>query len=241
MALSPGGTGGWVNLATDPTPLANLRFGDFDGDNRTDVFSQLPSAAAPVALLVRRAAWQNLLIDPTPLHDLRFGDFDRDWPYRRLQRFAIGGTYQWRYSSGGVAELAEPGPRTRRAGGSALRRLQRRPLDRRLQYLRRAVPLFPSGTGGWIYLSPTPSPTVTPPWSPVSDLRFGDFDGDNRTDVFRAYGSQWQFSSGGLGSWQNLATDSLPLTDLRFSDPMETPGITSRQNPMPTGAPTFSA
>ncbi len=219
--FSPGGTGGWVNLATDPTPLANLRFGDFDGDNRTDVFSQLSIGGSYQWRFSSggAGAWQNLLIDPTPLHDLRFGDFDRDGRTDVFNALAIGGTYQWRYSSGGVA------------GWQNLAADPTAPADLRFGDFNgdRWTDVFsisggqfrysPSGTGGWIYLSPTPSPTVTPPWSPVSDLRFGDFDGDNRTDVFRAYGSQWQFSSGGLGSWQNLATDSLPLTDLRFSDP----------------------
>ena len=54
----------------------------------------------------------------------------------------------------------------------------------------------------------------------LEGLRFGDFDGDGRTDVFRMSGSQWQFSSAGTGAWQVLFTDPslTPLDDLRFGD-----------------------
>ena len=52
-----------------------------------------------------------------------------------------------------------------------------------------------------------------------------DFDGDNKTDVFRTFlrgdGSlQWQYSSGGTGPWQDLAfaSGSLPTTELQFGD-----------------------
>ncbi len=54
---------------------------------------------------------------------------------------------------------------------------------------------------------------------PLAGYRFGDFDGDGRTDVFRISGSQWQFSSGGAGPWQNLPmVDSTPIDNLRFGD-----------------------
>src|ERR1019366_4265392 len=50
-----------------------------------------------------------------------------------------------------------------------------------------------------------------------------DFDGDNKTDVFRTLprldgNLQWQYSSGGAGAWQNLAYagPELPTSQLRF-------------------------
>ena len=63
-------------------------------------------------------------------------------------------------------------------------------------------------------------------WPPthltVDQLRFGDFDGDGKTDVFSVDSSvdphQWRYRSAGLGNWINLATDPLELTDLEFGD-----------------------
>ena len=56
---------------------------------------------------------------------------------------------------------------------------------------------------------------------PLSELAFGDFDGDGKTDVFAATpvggGAQWMFSSGGRGDFQNLASGPA-LTELRFGD-----------------------
>ncbi len=120
-----------------------------------------------MALLVRQPAAKPA-DRPTPLHDLRFGDFDRDGRTDVFNALAIGGTYQWRYSSGGVA------------GWQNLAADPTAPADLRFGDFNgdRWTDVFsisggqfrysPSGTGGWIYLSPTPSPTVTPPWSPVS-------------------------------------------------------------------------
>ncbi len=52
-----------------------------------------------------------------------------------------------------------------------------------------------------------------------------DFNGDNKTDVFRTLprpdgNLQWQYSSGGTGAWQNLAyaTSLLPTSLLQFGD-----------------------
>ena len=48
----------------------------------------------------------------------------------------------------------------------------------------------PGGTGAFVPL--------TASGTRVSSLRFGDFDGDGRTDVFTTSAEQWQFSSAGL-------------------------------------------
>jgi len=45
-------------------------------------------------------------------------------------------------------------------------------------------------------------------------LRFGDFDGDGRTDVFQTSGGRWYFSSGGRASWAPLASSGCPLAGL---------------------------
>ena len=52
----------------------------------------------------------------------------------------------------------------------------------------------------------------------MKGYRFGDFDGDRKTDVFRANGAQWFYSSGGAASWRPLAVSRLGVGDLRFGD-----------------------
>ena len=40
---------------------------------------------------------------------------------------------------------------------------------------------------------------------PASQLRFGDFDGDGRTDVFSIVNNVWSYSTAAVGSWQPIA------------------------------------
>lgn len=50
-------------------------------------------------------------------------------------------------------------------------------------------------------------------------LRFGDFDGDRRTDVFSLANSQWSVSYGGSTAWQRLNRRlSSNLGELVFAD-----------------------
>ncbi len=52
----------------------------------------------------------------------------------------------------------------------------------------------------------------------LSDLRFGDFDGNCRADVFTSSGGKWLVSYNGTGLWQVLNTSSVALSNLRFGD-----------------------
>jgi hypothetical protein len=67
-----------------------------------------------------------------------------------------------------------------------------------------------SAVGPWSYLAVSQVG--------LDDLAFGDFDGDGRSDVFRATGSQWHFSSGGTATWSTLITSSYTLDQLAFGD-----------------------
>jgi hypothetical protein len=52
----------------------------------------------------------------------------------------------------------------------------------------------------------------------VSELGFGDFNGDGRTDAFRATGSRWYYSPGAAGAWVPLTASSARISSLRFGD-----------------------
>src|SRR5690606_37646258 len=98
----PGGVDPWVNLATDTTPYTDLRFGDFNGDGITDVFS-VDTVNEPGRWRYSAggaAPYQNLAIEPSlTVNDLRFGYFDNNDVIDVFNRTNTG---QWRYSSGGA-------------------------------------------------------------------------------------------------------------------------------------------
>jgi len=52
----------------------------------------------------------------------------------------------------------------------------------------------------------------------LDELAFGDFDGNGRTDAFRATGSQWEWSSGATAAWATRNTSSYTLESLAFGD-----------------------
>lgn len=58
---------------------------------------------------------------------------------------------------------------------------------------------------------------------PPSNLRIGDFDGDNHSDVFKANGTNWAISyydsnNHKLQGWQVVVTSDLGLDELKFGD-----------------------
>jgi hypothetical protein len=52
----------------------------------------------------------------------------------------------------------------------------------------------------------------------VSELGFGDFDGDGKTDVFRATGYRWYISPGGTGRWVAKSLSGTQLPGIGFGD-----------------------
>ena len=52
----------------------------------------------------------------------------------------------------------------------------------------------------------------------VSEVGFGDFNGDGRTDVFRATGARWYYSPGGVGAFVPLTASTAQVSALRFGD-----------------------
>ncbi|MEM7555960.1 MAG: VCBS repeat-containing protein, partial [Cyanobacteria bacterium P01_A01_bin.84] len=80
--VSYGGTSRWQALAKTRIPLKRLRFGDFNGDGKTDVFTTFKLGVGGSGFQVSYGAnsrsWQPLLRTKIPLERLRFGDFNRD-------------------------------------------------------------------------------------------------------------------------------------------------------------------
>ncbi|MSP63362.1 MAG: VCBS repeat-containing protein [Myxococcales bacterium] len=74
--------------------------------------------------------------------------------------------------------------------------------------------------GGWYFSSAASGPLTRLGSSGVamSELRFGDFDGDGLTDIFRADGTKWWVSWSGRSTWSALNTSVGRVADLRFGD-----------------------
>ena len=51
-----------------------------------------------------------------------------------------------------------------------------------------------------------------------SDLAFGDFNGDRKTDVFLANGADWYVSYGGTSAWAKINGSNYKLSDLAVGD-----------------------
>lgn len=104
---APGGKATFVELAHDSTPLANLRFGDFNGDGQTDVFRTIPSTSSGIrqwqVSFGGAGGWTDLAYADTKLGDMQFADVDGDGHTDVVtsQPSGTAGTYDWVYSPGG--------------------------------------------------------------------------------------------------------------------------------------------
>ncbi|MCT2582148.1 FG-GAP-like repeat-containing protein [Actinophytocola gossypii] len=70
--------------------------------------------------------------------------------------------------------------------------------------------LSSGGTASWQPLAPYTFD--------VSEVGFGDFDGDGRIDVFRATGYRWYYSPAGEGRWVAGAKSGITRQAIRFGD-----------------------
>ena len=95
----------WVPLGWDGSSPAELRFGDFDGDGRTDVFHATPDPSGMYQWRYSPGAkhsWVNLAYAWEPPADLRFGDFDGDAITDVFALRPDGAGFQWMFSSRGT-------------------------------------------------------------------------------------------------------------------------------------------
>ena len=68
---------------------------------------------------------------------------------------------------------------------------------------------YDSLTGGSLYLDDTYR---------LSEVAFGDFNGNGTTDVFRATGNRWEYKEAGKGSWNYLTNSLFSLDNIALGD-----------------------
>ncbi|GAA2367174.1 hypothetical protein GCM10010432_24860 [Catellatospora methionotrophica] len=194
----------WIDLAASTVGLADVRFGDFNGDGRTDVFRA--TGATWQYSSAGQTSWIDLAASTVGLDDLRLGDFNGDG---RTDVFNVSGT-QWRYSDAGQSSwinlLNSVVPLADLRFGDFNG-------DGRTDAFRATGATWQYSSAGqtsWIDLAAS---TVG-----LDDLRLGDFNGDGRTDVFNVSGTQWRYCDAGQSGWINLLNSTVPLADLRLGD-----------------------
>jgi hypothetical protein len=203
---SAGGSAPFHLLRTDPTALTlgQLRLGpsyggggglahgflDFNADGRSDVFGTLKWSDGRYQWMYSSAGtgpWVKLAARVTPPADLRFGDFDGDGHTDVFTAVPNGGRWDWYFSSLGSGSYAFIA--TRKRSVADVRLAGDFNADDGTDWF--FTTKRPDGSFEWRYVHYQASPisvgevqlarAATPP----TDLRFGDFDGDGLTDVFR--------------------------------------------------------
>ncbi len=205
-----------------------LRFGDFDGNSKTDVFSEQVQGGTLMWVISSGGSSALRAIGPAQyyLDRLSFGDFDNDF---KTDVFAAveypNGVSSWQYWSAGVGQptilrnVTEPAPLIGNFDdNSALDLFTMRCSSK---------PYFPTHIDSWQSVF---AAGVTYDWAPA----LGDYNGDGKTDL--AWTSTCQTS--GLGSCQNhnlMAAAAFSNGDGTFS-PYSTQVLDILHNWSPFGA-----
>ena len=207
--FSSSGASEWRFMNRMPERASQLRFGDFDGDGRTDVLA-VHGQSMQVSW-AGSSPWFTLAATRATLADLAIGDFDGD---HFSDVFAANGR-EWTYASRGTTwtHLAWQSLRTSDV------RLGDFTADGRTDVLGVIGGAWQivrgGGAGAFELLGPARTATM-------AGLVVADFDGDAFADVARSTGSAWQISSRGTGAFSALRSSSDDITTLpigRFDGP----------------------
>jgi hypothetical protein len=171
-------------------PTGRLGVGDFDGDQRDDLF--LATGASWYYSPAGTAEWRFLSAHTEPIDQLLLGDFDGDG---RTDVMTVKGS-AWLVSWGGtsawdqinnipvsIADLAVGDFNGDRKGD-----------------------IFYANGKEWLvsYGGTAPLDHIDTSSYRIPDVRFGDFDGDGKTDIFGIEGNRWSITRGGTPGWMAL-------------------------------------
>jgi hypothetical protein len=139
--------------------------------------------------------------------ELAAGDFDGDG---RTDVFVANGTAWW-FSRASIRPwefLRASSARTRDLGfadidNDSVTDVLSRDAAGRIAYYR-------GGRGGPVQLTSSPVE--------MKDLRFGDFDGDGRSDIFYTRGRQWYVWYGATRAWTRVGSSSFPISAFLFGE-----------------------
>jgi hypothetical protein len=141
------------------------------------------------------------------IRDLATGDFDGDGV---TDVFIANGT-AWFYSRGGKRPWEFLHASTKRIGELGFADIDN---DGVTDVLYRD----PQGNVGFLKSGREDLVALTTSPVPMKDMRFGDFDGDGKTDIFVTHQGQWRVFRGATRQWEVVNTSSKPIAELLFGE-----------------------
>jgi hypothetical protein len=238
-SASLGGTSKWkqINTSTvgfnpEEVEVSPILLGDFDGDNKADVFTTWGgkwrvSVAKDSASLGGTSKWKKINTSDVGVDDIKLGDFDGDhkadvfttwggkWRVSTAKDSAhLGGTSKWK-----VINTSDVGVRDVRLGdfdGDG------------------KSDVFTTWGGKWRVSVAKDSASLggTSKWKKINtsdvgvgDIQLGDFDRDRKADVFTTWGGKWRVSVakdsaslGGTSKWKKINTSDVGVSQIVLGD-----------------------
>ncbi|MEA2793658.1 MAG: hypothetical protein QOI87_1038 [Bradyrhizobium sp.] len=190
---------------------------DFDGDGVDDLF--LATGTTWWFSSFGEFQWSFLNSRPQRLSDVRLGYFDDDLKCDVLAQQADG---SWAFSSGGTGDWKRLGTFGFPLNEVVFGRFDPSIRDHGPNATLRTTHAFRRAPDGQWFVTPLTVNNWQPVQSssfPMSQLRFGDFNGDGVTDVLAVENGRWAVSESARGSWLRLnATLSDPVGDLYIAN-----------------------
>ena len=194
----------WRPLFFNAYQKGRISFGDFNGDQVSDIF--YGNGASWQISWNGVTPWERVGTSVYQTDKLGFGDFNHDG---KTDVF-IGTGSEWKVSWSGAASWQAINTSVYRTdelafgdfnGDGKTDVFVGTGLEWKVSW---------GGVSSWHVMNTSVYET--------DELAFGDFNGDGRADVFVGTGSEWKVSWGGVSSWQMINTSIYKTNELAFGD-----------------------
>jgi hypothetical protein len=181
-----------------PEKASELRFGDFDGDGRTDVLA-LHNGRIDISW-AGISAWETVNVTAWKLSDLAVGDFDGDG---HSDLFLATGA-EW-FVAPGARNWGPYSPQHQRTPDLRFGDFTKDGKTDVLAVVDRKWKIFTthSGVATWEDLHASLTGTL-------AGVVVADFTGDGVADLARSSGDWWWISKGGRAAWEKLRSAQVP-------------------------------